>query len=246
MRMPIIWKEWHEQRWRLAFGTVMLTGLIGSLAAAQIMTIDEVEIIFAAAAAIVLPLYSAMGVFAPERSNRTLEFYAAKPASPGRVFLAKWFFGWLNVVVPVIATAIFALIVTGPVATKLSDPSRLLSLVTVLFFGTVFYSMTCCLGPFRRGEAIAGLCGLLILGLMIIYPFALSYFIHDILHLSVSHPGYPSVFTAFFSVSPVLLLDIRFDQPRISEAYIAWVVQFFILAGTVCIGNYRWRRGWRP
>jgi hypothetical protein len=246
MIMPIAWKEWHEQRWRLAFGTVMLTGLIGSLAAARVITESEIMVIFWGAATVVLPLYSAMGVFAPEHTAGTFTFYAAKPARPFRVFITKWFFGWLNVVVPVVVTVVFTLLVAGGSLPRLANPDldNLFSLLVALCFGTVFYTMTSCLAPSRRGEAFVGLCGLLILGLMAMYPFALAVFLQNKTHLSLSHYVHPVVAQVLFSIDPVAIFDPRIsEQPR-ELAWITYVVQAVIFPVIPWVGYLKWRRHW--
>jgi hypothetical protein len=158
MKMPVIWKEWRQQRWRMAFSTVMLVGIIGSTAAAHIVSASEVFVVLCLAGALLLPLYSAMGTFAPEQTARTFEFYATKTASPLRVFAAKWFFGWLNTVVPVIAALCFAILVAGSSVSPLLGPDaeHLPFFLACLALGTILYTMTCCLARFRSSEAEAG------------------------------------------------------------------------------------------
>jgi hypothetical protein len=247
MRCPIAWKEWREQRWRLAFSTVMLTGAIGSLAAAQIMTVDEGEIIFTAAAAIVLPLYSAMGSLAPERRDGTFEFYATKPAGPARVFFAKWFFGWLNVVVPVVAAGVATLYITGgSLSPRLSTASTIFGLMVVLAFGTIFYNLTCCLGSMRRGETFVGLCGLLVLGVMALYPFTLTYIMHDMLHISTREMSHSSMAAALFCIDPIFIFDVHWDEIMMSSFYPVVIMQSMMFALAMYIGYRKWRRQWRP
>ena len=66
MIKPLLWKEWHEQRWKLVFGTAMLVFFTGSLLAARLTTEREIIIVVWVLCGLVLSLYSAMGVFAPE------------------------------------------------------------------------------------------------------------------------------------------------------------------------------------
>jgi hypothetical protein len=243
MRMPIIWKEWHEQRWRLAFGTVMLVGLIGSLAAAHIMSDAEVFAIIGVASAFVLPLYSAMGVFAPERSAGTLTFYASKPAKPLAVFMAKWFFGWLNVVVPVIAAMAFTSLVSGDSLPFLTGRPVFASLC----FGTILYTMTCCFAPSKSSEAFVGLTGLLILLIMTAYLLAFCYLLYDKWHIPIGK--YSLLEQMFFSLCP-LSFSASFSSSFCSGPlhqrfrYILCLEQGIIFLLTLWFGYRKWRRHW--
>ena len=246
MRFPIIWKEWHEQKWRLAFGTAMLVGAIGSLSAAHIVSEREVFILLCGAAAFVLPFFSAMGAFAPEHSGGTFSFYASRPARPFRVFFAKWFFGLLNVVVPVVAAFIFAFAVSrwSVVDLYLGSFGNLIMLITSLCFGMIFYNMTCCLAPMRSREAFVGLIGLLVLVMMALYPLAMTYWLENKLRWNLARPQHPVVQQIIMSVSPLFL----FDQPHSlfyrRLMYLLWFEQSVIFILVFCFGYWKWRRKW--
>jgi hypothetical protein len=254
MITPIIWKEWRQQRWKLAFGTVMLVGLIGTLATAHVMNDAEIFAILGVASALVLPLYSAMGVFAPEHTGGTFTFYASKPAKPLAVFMTKWFFGWLNVVVPVTAAFVFTLLVSGN-----SLPGFLACLVNILenptpisfslCFGTILYTMTCCFAPSKSSEAFVGLTGLLILLIMMAYLLAVSYLFDNIRHI-------------YFQQQPTLLQQMLFALSPLSF-FASFFAPFFgggplhqrfrcilhleqgiIFLLTLWFGYRKWRRHW--
>jgi ABC-type transport system involved in multi-copper enzyme maturation permease subunit len=244
MIAPIAWKEWHEQRWRLTFGTVMLVGLIGSLATAHIISAAEVFAILWCASAVVLPLYSAMGVFAPEQTAGTFTFYASKPAKPLAVFMTKWFFGWLNVVVPVIAAFSFAMYFAGDAIPRLTAPDaeNLRVMLICLCFGTILYTMTCCFASFRSSEAFVGLTGLLVLLFMTVYPMALSYILHDRLHMSTHE--HPILQQILFCLSPLFLFDGAHSLLHQQIAYITYAEQGVIFLLTLSFGYWKWRRHW--
>lgn len=187
MLKPLIWKEWHEQRWKLAFGTVMLVFFTGAMLAARLTTSREVVVVVWILGGLVLSLYSAMGVFAPEVTNKTKLFLASKPARPWQVFAVKWFFGWLNFAVPMLLCSLILAILslsqqaerqslegcqgTGlALAISLSQqagdffPFNYIVRGTCagLALGTLFYSMTCCLAPSKSGEAFVGFIGCII------------------------------------------------------------------------------------
>jgi ABC-type transport system involved in multi-copper enzyme maturation permease subunit len=246
MRFPILWKEWHEQRWRLAFGTAMLIGAIGSLSAAHIMSEREVLVILCGATAFVLPLFGAMGAFAPEHTEGTFNFYASRPARPFRVFMAKWFFGLMNVIAPVTAAFFFALLVSGrPLADMVfTNFDNLRGLLVSLYFGIIFYNMTCCFAPSKSREAFVGLIGLLVLLLMALYPMAQSYWLGDRLGWNLGKPEHPVIQTIILSVSPLLLFDPPHSALHRRLAYILYVEQGSIFFLVLWFGYWKWRRKW--
>ena len=81
-------KEWHEQRWRLFLGTVVLAGLLGGLLWAQIMPPQESALLIYWPTGMVLVIFLAMGSVAAERADRTWEFLLAQPVTRGDVLLA--------------------------------------------------------------------------------------------------------------------------------------------------------------
>jgi ABC-type transport system involved in cytochrome c biogenesis permease component len=166
---PIAWKEWREQRWKTAFGTVMVLAFAGSIVSSRVMTAREAAGVIWIFCILLLPLYSAMGVFAPEHECGTLAFLASKPLRPARVFLAKWFFGWLNVMAPMLACAALALLLDRQ---RLHLPVDLWLAVCATSLATIYYTMTCCLAPRRASEAQVGFCGILL---------ALGCFLHMII-----------------------------------------------------------------
>ena len=164
MLKPLIWKEYHEQRWKLAFGTVMLAFFTGALLAARLTTDRELPIVIWLLGGLVLSLYSAMGVFAPEQTNETKPFLASKPIEPWKVFACKFLFGWLNFAVPMLlcsaALAVIALFNPDAALYQLKYIAK--GTLAGLAIGTMFYSMTCCFAPRKSGEALVGLTGCII------------------------------------------------------------------------------------
>ena len=160
MIKPLIWKEWHEQRWKLAFGTVMLVFFTGSLIAARLTTNSESIYVVLFFGGIILSLYSAMGVFAPERTGGTTTFLASKPIAAWKVFACKWFFGWLNFVVPMLVSVLCFQFVAFEWP---ADSSLARVMFASICLATMFYSMTCCFAPRKSSEAFVGFIGLIIL-----------------------------------------------------------------------------------
>jgi len=136
--MPtLIWKEWHEQRWKLGFSCVVLAALalIGLRAR---MIADETMVMFVCSCAIsLLPVLSSTGLVPAERSDGTLESLLSLPVAPWRILAAKTLIGLLLCVGPIVAAAAVSVPEAGgrelPTAAILALYGRT-ALVTVTLF----------------------------------------------------------------------------------------------------------------
>lgn len=240
MIRPLIWKEWHEQRWKLAFGTVMLASFTWSLLAARLSTESEVIVGAWILGALVLSLYSAMGVFAPERAAKTVTFLSSKPVECWKVFLCKWFFGWLNFAVPIIVCCL------GLVVSLLVHPQgRYFNIEFIargtfgaICIGTMIYSMTCCLAPRNSGEAFTGLVGLIILLVMFIHLFLLEFAIF---------PGIGKEDLGFFGkmafyINPYIWVTFIEPTSKFSELCFIFTEQTILLLVCMWLGKRKWQR----
>jgi hypothetical protein len=91
-------KEWHEQRWRFALGTVVMAAMLAGLLRAQVIPFNEASLLIYWPVGIVLVIFLAMGPVAAERADRTWEFLLAQPVSRSRVLVAKWLVGLIQLV----------------------------------------------------------------------------------------------------------------------------------------------------
>ena len=169
MVRSVLWKEWREQRWKAVFGAVMMVFFTVPFLQAKLTTPREFLSIVSFLGGLLLALYSAMGVFAPERSNGTLPFLASKPIPPATLFACKWFVGWANVAVPLLCGGICFFIVdrlsgTGAAPRPEHLPPSMIVQGTVVGLGaaTGVYAMICCFAPRRAGEGMVGVAGLLV------------------------------------------------------------------------------------
>lgn len=174
MIKSILWKEWREQQWKLAFGTVMLLFFTGSFMMAQITTDRETTILTWILGGLLLSLYSAMGVFAPEHSNKTTTFLASKPLEAWKVFACKWFVGWLNFAVPLMVCSLVLGFTTIKGIKYPGISSRIMGMdisgtLGAIALSTMFYTLTCCLAPRKSSEALVGFTGLIVFFAMIIH-----------------------------------------------------------------------------
>jgi len=240
----IFWKEWRQQRWKLFFGTAMLLLFTGSMVAARISSDREIIVAVWILGGLVLSLYSAMGVFGPERAESTDLFYISKPIAAWKIFACKWFFGWLNFAVPMILCVVLSVELFkrlhGRDFYELHGAIR--GTFGVLLFSTIFYSLTCCLAPRRAGPAGVGLAGLVVFVLIIVSAMPMQFIFPRIFE---SRTQLSFIEQILCGASPYMLLavsvgDIRgvlgFSMPLILTE------QIILLMGVLYIGVRKWRK----
>jgi ABC-type transport system involved in multi-copper enzyme maturation permease subunit len=113
MIKALFWKEWCEQRWKLAYGCAVLMGfaLIGLRSR---LTPDEFIVIFASAGgSILMALFVGMGLIAAERNEGSLEMLLALPVRPWKIFAVKMAMGTLVCTLPIIGCMAVTLAVAG-------------------------------------------------------------------------------------------------------------------------------------
>ena len=171
MVKPILWKEWQEQRWKLAFGSVMLGSLTWAFFASHVVSNQEVIVGVWIVGGTLLALHTAMGVFAPERSAGTTTFLLSKPILPSRAFACKWIMGWLSLAVPLSVCGIGMAMATrvGPQAGSISLGFLAIGTLRAMATSTVIYSLTCCLSPRKSEEGGTGLVGLSLVAAMFLH-----------------------------------------------------------------------------
>lgn len=110
--LSLLWKEWREQRWKLAALSVSL--VIGGAILGNVFTYDSwsnVAIAIGQSAVFCLASYAllagafvGMSVSAGENSNRTMRFTQALPSPMWKAAIARILVGLFTVVVPIVCT----------------------------------------------------------------------------------------------------------------------------------------------
>ena len=113
MWRSLVWKEWHEQRWRLWFGAALLGmfTLIGLRT--RIMPDEQIVIFSMIVGGIFFPLMVAMGLIAPERADGTIVRLLALPIPAWNVLAAKGLVGAIVCTGPILVSAVLAAVVAG-------------------------------------------------------------------------------------------------------------------------------------
>ncbi|MFA5863968.1 MAG: hypothetical protein WC975_04695 [Phycisphaerae bacterium] len=173
MLKAIVWKEWREMRWRIAFGTILLNFVLLALLRARIANDTEVSVMVWFAGGMVLAILSAMGPFAPETTQHTWTFYLSKPVDIWKVTLVKWFIGWLGLVIPLLVSLIIFIVYPRNyplLVTPMKDIGFEFKVFPVaIIVSTMYYTLTCSLAPRRAGEAYVGLVGVFVLVAMMLH-----------------------------------------------------------------------------
>lgn len=112
MFRALLWKEWVEQRWRMAFGAVVVGSLTMVGLNARMLPDDRVLVTCCIIGA-VLAMLVGMGVVAPERESGTLRTLLFLPIRPATVLLAKGVVAALVCLVPLAVSLAVALLQAG-------------------------------------------------------------------------------------------------------------------------------------
>ena len=109
----LLWKEWHEQRWKLAFSSLLLAGFTFFGLHARVVSDAAVLIASSSLAIVLLPLLVGAVMVAPERETGTLQTLMALPANPLSILGAKTVVGLVACIVTLHDPA-FAYHLLGP------------------------------------------------------------------------------------------------------------------------------------
>ncbi len=113
MLKALLWKEWHEQRGRMALATVWLLGMTAIGLKTRILPDETILRMIWIPTAIVLPSLIGMGLFAAERRAETLTYLMARPASRERILTAKLIVGALAYIAPLVLCGTGACLTIG-------------------------------------------------------------------------------------------------------------------------------------
>jgi len=109
----LIWKEWHEQNWRLGFGCIVLGAMALIGLHARLIADDDMMLWVGFIGITLLPVLSSTGLLPAERSEGSFESLLALPVAPWKILAAKTAMGLLLCVGPLAVAAAISLIVAG-------------------------------------------------------------------------------------------------------------------------------------
>ncbi len=109
----LIWKEWHEQSWKLGFGCVVL-GAMALIGLRSRIFPDETTVLWICLFGFtLLPVLTCTGLIPAERSDGTMESLLALPVTPREILMVKSGIGLLLCAGPMIVAAVISLAMAG-------------------------------------------------------------------------------------------------------------------------------------
>ena len=113
MIKPLIWKEWQEQRWKLAFGCVLLMGYTAIGLQSRLWP-DELMVFSTCAwGAPFLPIFIVMSLFSAEKQDRTLERLLSLPVKAWHIFAVKLMIGGIICILPMLGSMFVSLFIAA-------------------------------------------------------------------------------------------------------------------------------------
>ncbi len=112
--MPkLLWKEWHEQAWKLGFGCVVLAAMALIGLRSRVLP-DETMIMWVCfIGLLLLPILAVTGLIPAERAENSFESLLALPVHPRKILAAKTLMGMLLVALPLIAAGAVSFVVAA-------------------------------------------------------------------------------------------------------------------------------------
>ncbi|QDT34282.1 hypothetical protein [Thalassoglobus polymorphus] len=234
----LIWKEFHEQKWKLLslIGIVLAILIAGLIESEGKDLVGVVAVIYSYV--LLAPLYLGMGVSSGEQSSNSIGFVRTLPFSSWKIGLVRVVVGWFVLAIPLLVSMI-VLMCAAAVLTRLGllNPNTLqelfigrkvsanfsLFLVHMLGLGvcTNLYAWIVAITVNQKSDLRAGLIGIVLIVLLFYVGM-----------VSVSSASAPKsaglVRLTIFSITPAfyLMLDRFFQQPHLLFA-------FCIQAGTI-------------
>jgi len=109
----LLWKEWHEQSWKLAFSCIVL-GALALIGLHARIVADQTMMMWVCFLGItLLPVLSSTGLIPAERAEGSFESLLAMPIAPWRILVAKTAMGMLLCIGPLAVAALLSLLVAG-------------------------------------------------------------------------------------------------------------------------------------
>ena len=154
----LLWKEWHEQRWKLAFGCVICMGmaLIGTVT--RVMPDVMVLMVAGMWSACLLPLFTVMGVFSAEWEDCTRPFLMGLPRAAMSVYLSKTGMGLVATFGPILGIGLIVAIMGRGRELMLYDVAQLTT--KLMFIAFCWFVWMAFLSMRQPTEARAGMVAL--------------------------------------------------------------------------------------
>jgi len=194
----LLWKEWHEQSWKLGFACIVLGALALIGMRSRILADQTMAMWVCCLGIMLLPLLSSTGLVPAERSEGTLESLLVLPVSARKILVAKTVMGIALCVLPMIVAALASVLVTGnreyPASAMLGMYGRFT--VASLYLFIWMLALTIHLPSETRAGALA-------MGMVIFWGLATAGF---------AEPSTPRSLAAISPLAPVYVYGSAFER----------------------------------
>jgi len=169
MIAKLIWKEWVEQRWKLALCCVLLAGFTAVGLRARVVEDEMVLILAGVGGCLLLPIFVGMDLLAAERAEGSLAALLALPVQPWKVLAVKLLVGVGVIVGYMLAACATAFLVAGE---REVTSGRLITIfLGCACFGIVLLIWMTAFGARQPSEARAAVAGMAVLTVWLIALF---------------------------------------------------------------------------
>ncbi len=158
MTRSLIWKEWREQSWKLAFGAVILMALTAVGLRARLVYDSQIMALAGCVGALVLPILVSMGVVATDRAEGALGTLLALPIPSWRVLACKLAIGAVACVAPMLGAWLVAWLIAAGREISGRDIAAIYLLYTASGLMLLFWTLA--LGVRQSTEARVALVGI--------------------------------------------------------------------------------------
>lgn len=162
MIKPLIWKEWREQRWKMAFGCLIVGAFVLIGLKSRIFPDIIIFVFSATCSSLLMPLFIAMGLIAEERSDGSLYTLLALPVRIKLLYIVKMVLGAMVVLTPILVSLILSLLMAGGREESISDILKWY--VMGAHFAIVMFIVTVISGMRFSSEAKVALTGIAWIG----------------------------------------------------------------------------------
>jgi hypothetical protein len=156
----LFWKEWHEHRWKVLFGSVVVAGCAAVGLRTRLLPDEAIVVFYAVGAAFLLPILAAMDLVAGERADGSLSTLMSMPVRPSVVLAVKMIVGSVAYIIPQAAGMLAAILIAGGRELPASFFVRVFAGCTA--FGLCLLVWTVALAIRQPSEARVALVGLAI------------------------------------------------------------------------------------
>jgi hypothetical protein len=203
MIRSLLWKEWREQGWRIAFGCVMV-GAFTALGL-NVRILPDIAIVMPTMifGSLLLPLLMSMGLTAPEQSDGTLPVLLSIPVAPWKTLVIKLVAGTAGCILPLATGA--ALTAAIARSRELAAHDYLWMYAATSVFSVVLLLWLVAFGVKQPTEARVGLVGI---GLLVFFgASAAAYGGGGHRWVSLG-----TIALSLWAINPLALMEMAFDQ----------------------------------